>query len=35
MNNPKSRAGHAESSGHLAPLITLCKELLPLELEQG
>lgn len=35
MNNPKSRPGHAESSGHSAPLITLCKELLPLELEQG
>lgn len=35
MNKPKSWLGHAEISGRVAPLITFCKELLPLELEQG
>lgn len=35
MNNPKSQLGHAEISGHAAPLITFRKELLPVELEQG
>lgn len=35
MNNFKSHLGCAEISGHVAPLITLCKELLPLDLEQS
>lgn len=34
-NNPKSQHGRAEISGHAALLITLCKELHLLELEQG